>query len=141
LDNTSSGQKAAAGARAMLPTAEDKSKAWQTLTHTHELSNILVDAASLGFVRVANADLLKPYVNQYFENAVRIWNSNTFKIAEYLIENLYPLPLASKELAETTMTWINDSSVKEIPALRRILVESLANVERALQAQMRDLQN
>jgi aminopeptidase N len=92
-------------------------------------------------VRVANADLLKPYVNQYFENAVRIWNSNTFKIAEYLIENLYPLPLASKELAETTMTWINDSSVKEIPALRRILVESLANVERALQAQMRDLQN
>jgi aminopeptidase N len=141
LDNTSNGQKAAAGARAMLPTAEDKASAWHTLTQTHELSNILVDAASLGFVRVANADLLKPYVQQYFENAVRIWNSNTFKIAEYLIENLYPLPLASKELAETTKAWINEDSVKEIPALRRILVESLANVERALKAQQRDLQN
>ncbi|CAB4609059.1 unannotated protein [freshwater metagenome] len=141
LDNTSNGQKAAAGARAMLPTTQDKSKAWHTLTQTHELSNILVDAASLGFVRVANADLLKPYVNQYFENAVRIWNSNTFKIAEYLIENLYPLPLASNELAETTKTWINDTAVKEIPALRRILIESLANVERALQAQQRDLRN
>jgi aminopeptidase N len=141
LDNTSNGQKAAAGARAMLPTAEDKAKAWHTLTQTQELSNILVDAASLGFVRVADADLLKPYVNQYFENAVRIWNSNTFKIAEYLIENLYPLPLASNELAETTETWINDAAVKEIPALRRILVESLANVERALQAQQRDLRN
>ena len=141
MDNTSNGQKAAAGARAMLPTAEDKAKAWHTLTQTHELSNILVDAASLGFVRVADEDLLKPYVNQYFENAVRIWNSNTFKIGEYLIENLYPLPLASKELAETTMTWINNSDIKEIPALRRILVESLANVERALKAQQRDLQS
>lgn len=141
LDNTSNGQKAAAGARAMLPTAGDKEIAWHTLTKTHELSNILVDAASLGFVRVADADLLKPYVNQYFENAVRIWNSNTFKIAEYLIENLYPLPLASKELAEITKAWIDDSAVKEIPALRRILVESLANVDRALQAQQRDLQN
>lgn len=141
LDNTSNGQKAAAGARAMLPTAEDKAKAWHTLTQTHELSNILVDAASLGFVRVADASLLEPYVNQYFENAVRIWNSNTFKIAEYLIENLYPLPLASQQLAESTKTWINDAKVKEIPALRRILVESLANVERALQAQQRDLRN
>ena len=141
LDNTSNGQKAAAGARAMLPTADDKAIAWHTLTQTHELSNILVDAASLGFVRVADAGLLKPYVNQYFENAVRIWNSNTFKIAEYLIENLYPLPLASKELAETTKIWINDPAVKEIPALRRILVESLANVDRALQAQQRDIQN
>jgi len=141
LDNTSNGQKAAAGARAMLPTADDKAIAWHTLTQTHELSNILVDAASLGFVRVADADLLKPFVNQYFENAVRIWNSNTFKIAEYLIENLYPLPLASKELAETTKIWINDPAIKEIPALRRILVESLANVDRALQAQKRDIQN
>jgi aminopeptidase N len=141
LDNTSNGQKAAAGARAMLPTADDKAIAWHTLTQTHELSNILVDAASLGFVRVADADLLKPFVNQYFENAVRIWNSNTFKIAEYLIENLYPLPLASKELAETTKIWINDPEIKEIPALRRILVESLANVDRALQAQKRDIQN
>jgi aminopeptidase N len=140
-DNTSNGQKAAAGARAGLPNATDKAAAWHTLTKTHDLSNILVDAASLGFVRVQDPELLAPYVDKYFESAVEIWNSNTFKIAEYLIENLYPLPLANKQLAQKTQTWIDDESVKQIPALRRILVESLANVERALQVQHRDLQD
>jgi aminopeptidase N len=138
-DNTSNGQKAAAGARAMLPTNKDKAAAWHTLTKTHDLSNILVDAASLGFVRVMDPSLLTPFVDEYFENAVGIWNSNTFKIAEYLIENLYPLPLASKELADKTRTWIDNPEVKEIPALRRILVESLSNVERALSVQQKDI--
>ncbi len=141
LDNTSNGQKAAAGARAMLPTAAGKEKAWHTLTETHELSNILVDAASLGFVRVQDPLLLEPFVSKYFENAVKIWNTNTFKIAEYLIENLYPLPLASKELAATTKNWIDNAEINQIPALRRILVESLSNVERALKVQQRDLEN
>ena len=140
-DNTSNGQKAAAGARAMLPTQTDKAVAWKTLTETHDLSNILVDAASLGFVRVLNPELLEPFVDKYFENSVRIWNSNTFKIAEYLIENLYPLPLASDSLAEKTREWIDHPEIAEIPALRRILVESLSSVERALRAQQRDLQN
>ena len=138
-DNTSNGQKAAAGARAMLPTSTGKQAAWHTLTKTNELSNILVDAASLGFVRVADTSLLEPFVDEYFENAVRIWNSNTFKIAEYLIENLYPLPLASQDLADKTRHWIDKPEIKEIPALRRILVESLSSVERALNAQKRDL--
>jgi aminopeptidase N len=80
-------------------------------------------------------------VDKYFENSVRIWNSNTFKIAEYLIENLYPLPLASDSLAEKTREWIDHPEIAEIPALRRILVESLSSVERALRAQQRDLQN
>ena len=140
-DNTSNGQKAAAGARAMLPTNKDKAAAWHTLTKTHDLSNILVDAASLGFVRVMDPSLLTPFVDEYFENAVGIWNSNTFKIAEYLIENLYPLPLASQELADKTRSWIDNPEVKDIPALRRILVESLSNVERALSVQQKDISN
>ena len=137
-DNTSNGQKAAAGARAAIPTAAAKQTAWNTLTKTHDLSNILVDAASLGFVRVPNAELLEPYVDQYFENAVRIWNENTFKIAEYLMENLFPLPLASEELFEKTSKWIEKPEIKAIPALRRILVEARANVERSLAAQKLD---
>jgi aminopeptidase N len=137
-DNTSNGQKAAAGARAALPTAEAKLKAWKLLTKTHELSNVLVDSASLGFVRVQNPQLLSPFVDEYFENSLRIWNDYTFKIAEYLIENLYPLPLASEELAKKTQDWINKPEIKEIPALRRIFIEAKSNVDRALLAQQRD---
>ena len=138
-DNTANGQKAAAGAKAALPNPQAKAKSWQLLTKTHELSNVLVDSASLGFVRVHDASLLAPYVSQYFESAVQIWNDYTFKIAEYLMENLYPIPLANQALATETAKWIDKEEIVAIPALRRILVENLANVERAIKAQERDL--
>ena len=138
-DNTANGQKAAAGAKAAIPNAQSKASAWQLLTKTHELSNVLVDSASLGFVRVHDANLLSPYVSKYFESAVQIWNDYTFKIAEYLMENLYPLPLANRALADETANWIAKQEIVAIPALRRILVENLANVERAIKAQERDL--
>ena len=138
-DNTANGQKAAAGARAALPTLADKEAAWHLLTETHELSNVLVDAASLGFVRVNDGSLIEPFVDRYFENVVRIWNDNTFKIAEYLIENLYPSIIASAELVAKSNTWIAHPEIAENAALKRILVEGLANVERALAAQARDL--
>ncbi len=140
-DNTANGQKAAAGVRAALPTIEDKKAAWHLLTETSELSNALVDSASLGFVRVPRAELLEPFVDTYFANVVRIWNSYTFKIAEYLVENLYPAHLANEELAEKTRAAIATPEIAEIPALRRILVEGLSNVERALAAQARDRKN
>ncbi|MEY4993267.1 MAG: hypothetical protein RIS82_389 [Actinomycetota bacterium] len=140
-DNTSNGQRAHAGALAALPSVEAKASAWHQLTETKELSNVLVNAASLGFVRTQNLELLTPYVDKYFENAVRIWTSNTFKIAEYLMENLYPAVLANQALANKTREWIDRPEIQEIPPLRRILVEGLANVERALKAQSKDLEN
>ena len=137
-DNTANGQKSAAGARAAIPTAEAKAAAWHTLVETNDLSNALVQSASLGFVRVPDLALLKPYADKYFESVLKIWNGNTFKIAEYLLVNLYPAPLASAELAEMTKPWLDKAEIKAIPALRRILVENLANVERALKAQAKD---
>jgi aminopeptidase N len=102
------------------------------------MSNALVQAASLGFVRVIDPTLLAPYVDKYFEQALHIWKKNTFKIAEYLLVNLYPLALAGEDLVDKTKEWIAKPQIKEIPALRRILVENLAAVERALSAQARD---
>jgi aminopeptidase N len=137
-DNTANGQRAAAGARAAIPTAAAKAKAWSELVDGSEMSNALVQSASLGFVRVIEPALLSPYVDQYFEQGLHIWKKNTFKIAEYLLVNLYPLALAGEDLVRKTKEWIAKPQVKEIPALRRILVENLAAVERALAAQARD---
>jgi len=137
-DNTANGQRAAAGARAAIPTAAGKAAAWNQLIEGNDLSNALVQAASLGFVRVNDPSLLAPYVDKYFEQALHVWKKNTFKIAEYLMVNLYPLALASDELVAKTKEWIAKPQIKEIPALRRILVENLAAVERALAAQARD---
>jgi aminopeptidase N len=127
-----------AGARAAIPTAENKEATWKLLVETKEYSNTLVQAASLGFQRVTDLSLLAPFSKRYHEAAVGIWDRFSYKIAEYLLVNLYPLKLASEELAATTRELIESKAVKEKPALRRILVENLAEVERALTAQKAD---
>jgi aminopeptidase N len=66
------------------------------------------------------------------------WESRTFKIAEYLIEGLYPTALASDSLVKRTQDFINSPEVSSKPALKRILMENLDNVTRALKVQKAD---
>ena len=135
LDKTANGEKAAAGARAAIPTAENKAATWRLLTKTKELSNAHVQAASLAFNRVIDTELLRPYVEKYFDSALAIWELHTFKIAEYLLVNLFPIQLADEATAAAARTAIADPKFKAIPALHRILVENLDNLERALKCQ------
>lgn len=134
-DNTSNGQRFAAGARAALPSAAAKEKAWHQLVETDQLSNTLVSSASLGFSRVIDGETLTPFVQKYFDSAMHIWESKTFKIAEYLLKNLYPSLLASPDLANATRSWISQNDFSDKAALKRIMVENLAGLERALVAQ------
>lgn len=139
-DNTSNGQRFAAAAKASLPNAKAKEEAWNLMTKTDELSNVLVNAASLGFVRVVKRKWIEPYVDRYFAQATEIWETKTYKIADYLLVNLYPAVLATQELADKTRAWIDQTDFTDRTALRRIMVENLATTERALQAQVRDAQ-
>jgi aminopeptidase N len=134
-DKTANGEKAAAGARAAIPTAENKAATWALLTETKTLSNAHVQAASLAFNRVIDTELLRPYVHKYFESALAIWELHTFKIAEYLLVNLFPIQLSDQATADVARAAIADPKFKAIPALHRILVENLDNLERALRCQ------
>jgi aminopeptidase N len=138
LDNTANGQKFAAAARAVLPTSADKAAAWHTLTQTEDYSNTLVNAASVAFGRTNDLSLLEPYVKAYHEVAQSIWEGRSYHIAAYLLNNLYPIQLASAELAESTRQLMAGEFATSKPAFRRILLESLAGVERALKAQAVD---
>ena len=137
-DNTANGQRFAAGARAAIPTAANKEATWKLLVETEEYSNTLVQSASMAFHRVIDLSLIESYSKRYHEAALGIWGRFSYKIAEYLLINLYPSKLASEELANTTRQLIASKEVAEKPALRRILVENLADVERALIAQKAD---
>ena len=139
-DNTSNGQRFAAAARASIPSAKAKATAWHLMTKTDELSNVLVNAASLGFVRVLKSKWIEPYVDRYFEQATEIWATKTYKIADYLLVNLYPAVLANQSLADKTKAWLETTDFTDRAALRRIMVENLATTERALRAQARDAQ-
>ena len=137
-DNTANGQKFAAAARATIPSAKTKLETWKTLTETEDYSNTLINAASMAFGRVNDVSLLEPYADLYLANAERIWDERSYHIAAYLLNNLYPIQLANKSLADKTKALIEKDSIKAKPALRRILIENLAGLERGLTAQQKD---
>jgi aminopeptidase N len=137
-DNTANGAKAAALARAALPTLEAKRAAWASVVDIDTAPNAIVQWTGIGFQRARDKDVLASFVPDYFEMLQRIWASRSYKIAEYLAVGLYPAPLANAELRDATIAWLEHNA--EPPALRRIVVENLAGVERALKAQERDAQ-
>ena len=140
-DNTANGQKYHIAAVAALPETASKQAMFTKLVATDELSNALVNSASLAFGRVLDPKVLQSFVSQYFGNVLKIWEDKTYHMAEYLLVNLYPLALANKELVSETEEFLATPEVQSKPALRRIIIENLANVERALSAQQRDLKN
>lgn len=137
-DNTANGQKAAALAKGAIPTSEAKAKVWYTAVETDEWSNTILQYSTLGFQRGASAELLEPYVEKYFEDVLKMWKNKTFKMAEYAVVNLFPITLAHSTLAEKTRAFLDHPEVVAIPALRRLLVENLDPIDRALKVQAKD---
>ncbi|MFM9877368.1 MAG: aminopeptidase N [Rhodoglobus sp.] len=135
-DNTSNGQQAAARAHATFPTAEAKRAAFDSLVAKDDLPNVIVRNVTVGYLHTNDPASLAGLVEPYFAMLNDIWTSRSYKIAEYIVLGLYPAPLASHELVDATKTWL--AANPDVPALRRLVVENLAGVERALKAQARD---
>ncbi|SKC55752.1 aminopeptidase N [Plantibacter cousiniae (nom. nud.)] len=135
-DNTANGAQAAARARATIPTVEGKRAAFDSVVEHDDQPNAIVRNVGLGFGHVIDPAVLQPLVEPYFAALTSVWESRSYKIAEYIVEGLYPAALASTELRDRTRAWLDAGP--DFPALRRMLVEALAGVERALAAQARD---
>jgi aminopeptidase N len=135
-DNTANGAQAAARARATIPTVEGKRAAFDSVVEHDDQPNAIVRNVGLGFGHVIDPAVLQPLVEPYFAALTTVWESRSYKIAEYIVEGLYPAALASTELRDRTRAWLDANP--DVPALRRMLVEALAGVERALAAQARD---
>jgi aminopeptidase N len=133
-DNTANGQQAAARIRATFPSS--KHAAFSALIENDALPNAIVRNMTLGFQHVNDPSSLEPFVEAYFAALNDIWAQRSYKIAEYLVLGLYPAPLASEELARATQSWLDTNP--DVPALRRLVIENLAGVDRALRAQARD---
>lgn len=135
-DNTSNGQQHAARLRAMIPTAAAKKAVVDELLTNDTLPNAIVRHMTMGYTHVNDPALLEPHVDQYFESLQHVWESRTYKMAEYIVDGLFPTPLVSDELVQASQRWLDHN--QGIPALRRLVEENQAGVVRALQAQERD---
>ncbi|WP_029252491.1 aminopeptidase N [Paraoerskovia marina] len=137
-DRTANGQQAAARARAAVPTADAKARAFDSVVAVDDAPNAIVRATTVGYTHVVDPSVLESGMDTYFASLDTIWAERSYHIAETLIEGLYPSPLASEALAQATRAWLA-SHPDAAPAMRRMLVESLAGVERALAAQAADV--
>ncbi|MFS0867346.1 aminopeptidase N [Microbacterium sp. 179-B 1A2 NHS] len=139
-DNTAKGGEFAAQARAAMPTVDAKRAAWTSLIEKTDLPNTVVRSAAAGFVHPAGVEALGAFVDAYFDMLLPVWESRTYQIAQYLIVGLYPAPLASTALRDATRAWLA-ANADAPAALRRLVNENLAGVERALLVQERDAQD
>jgi aminopeptidase N len=133
-DRASAGVRAAATARALLPTAEAKQRAWQAAIHDTKLSNGLMRAAIAGFYHPLQAELVRPYIGRYFDEAPSIWQQRTPETASDLIVGLFPSWSSAIDPATVRLAdeFLADKS--QPSALRRLISEGRSEVVRALNA-------
>ncbi|MET9683056.1 aminopeptidase N [Streptomyces coeruleorubidus] len=135
-DRTAAGERHAATARAARPTPEAKAEAWASVVDSDKLPNAVQEAVIAGFVQTDQRDLLAPYADRYFEVVKDIWESRSHEMAQQIAVGLYPTVQVSRETLDKTDAWL--ASAEPNAALRRLVSESRAGVERALRAQAAD---
>ncbi|MFI8306896.1 aminopeptidase N [Streptomyces sp. NPDC085927] len=135
-DRTAAGERHAATARAARPTEEAKAEAWASVVESDKLPNAVQEAVIAGFVQTDQRELLAPYTDRYFEAVAGVWESRSHEMAQQIAVGLYPAVQVSEETLEKTDAWL--ASAEPNAALRRLVSESRAGVERALRAQAAD---
>ncbi|QKV94958.1 aminopeptidase N [Streptomyces sp. NA02950] len=135
-DKTSAGERHAATARAARPTPEAKAEAWASVVESDKLPNAVQEAVIGGFVQTDQRELLAPYTEKYFAAVKDIWSSRSHEMAQQIVIGLYPTLQVSQATLDATDAWL--ASADPAPALRRLVTESRAGVERALKAQAAD---
>ncbi|WP_404960102.1 aminopeptidase N [Streptomyces sp. 147326] len=135
-DPTAAGERHAATARAARPTAEAKALAWASVVESADLPNAVQEAVIGGFVQTDQRELLAPYIAQYFAAVKEVWDTRSHEIAQQIAVGLYPTLQVSADTLDATDAWL--ASAEPNAALRRLVSESRAGVERALKAQSAD---
>jgi aminopeptidase N len=141
-DATSAGERHAATARAAIPTVEAKAEAWASVVGSgvsdteSALPNAVQEAVIGGFLQTDQRDLLAPYSEKYFDAVKDIWETRSHEMAQQIAVGLYPALQISQQTLDATDRWLE--TAQPAAALRRLVTESRAGVERALRAQKAD---
>ena len=97
-DPTSTGRRQAERARALIPTAEAKERAWQRAVHDDDLPNAVQEAIIGGFSHPAQRPLLAPFVERYFAEVAEVWARRTSERAQSVV--IGPVPVVGDREAD-----------------------------------------
>lgn len=134
-DPTAAGKRHAAAAAAARPQAPVKEQAWQKVVEDDTLANITARAIIGGFAQPGQAALLQPFTARYFAAIAGVWERRSSEVAQTVVIGLYP----SWDISEQALAAADEFLGGEVPsALRRLVLEGRAGVERSLKARAFD---
>jgi aminopeptidase N len=113
-----------------------KEAAWQQVIEDDTLANITARSIISGFVRPGQHDLLKPFGAKYFGAISGVWGRRSSEVAQTVVIGLYPAWDVSQACLDAADKYLSDPEVP--PALRRLVIEGRAGIERALRARAFD---
>ncbi|GAA1480366.1 aminopeptidase N [Gordonia sinesedis] len=134
-DNTAAGARQAAAARASRPLPEAKADAWAQVVDDDSLANIQARSIVEGFARPGQAELLAPYVAQYFRAAPEVWSRRSSEVAQTVVIGLYPSWAITDEAIAAADEFL---AADHPPALKRLVAEGRDGVARSLRARAFD---
>jgi aminopeptidase N len=135
-DPTAAGKRYGAQAAAARPQAAVKESAWTTVIEDDALANITARSVIAGFVQPGQAELLKPFGARYFAAIRGVWERRSSEVAQTVVVGLYPSWDISDDGIAAADAFLADP---ELPAaLRRLVLEGRAGIERSLRARQFD---
>ena len=134
-DDTATGRRQAATARASGPTAEAKQWAWDEIFHNADLPNAMLEATIAGFADRDHRDLTDAYLQRYFDALPGVWAERTMEIAQSITMGLFPMySIEDSTIVRADRFLASDPS----PALARLVAEGRDGLLRAQRARARD---
>jgi aminopeptidase N len=135
-DPTAAGQRHGAQASAARPQLAVKDKAWSQVIEDDTLPNITARSIIGGFVEPGQAELLKPFTERYFAAIPGVWQRRSSEVAQTVVIGLYPSWDVSDDAIAAADRFLADPELP--PALRRLVLEGRAGIERSLRARRFD---
>ena len=135
-DPTAAGKRQGAQASAARPQLAVKEQAWSQVIEDDTLPNIVGRSIIAGFVEPGQAELLKPFGTRYFAAIRGVWDRRSSEVAQTVVVGLYPSWDISDDGLAAADQFLADPGLP--PALRRLVLEGRAGVERSLRARRFD---
>jgi aminopeptidase N len=135
-DPTAAGKRYGAQAAAARPQAAVKESAWTTVIEDDALANITARSVIAGFVQPGQAELLKPFGARYFAAIRGVWERRSSEVAQTVVVGLYPSWDISDDGIAAADAFLADPVLPA--ALRRLVLEGRAGIERSLRARQVD---
>ncbi|NOJ64654.1 aminopeptidase N [Arthrobacter sp. 147(2020)] len=140
-DRTAAGKAGFTRASTSIPDPVIKEKAWQEAVFGTRLSNELLSATIAGFAEGPD-ELRAPYLEQYFAEIGRVWDTRGIEMASRIVRGLFPgsqdlaagVPAEEHRVVHAADGWLAEHHGAPA-ALRRIVLEERDHLLRSLRAQ------